>query len=133
MNIPVAVAVVVIVATVYLLSRFITARLKRLRIYELAHKKLPHYDECDIAYSIGRGSKQFLISTGIGHSAMGGPCSVEELLSDWGRNHLKRCDALWLVPLLERFAAGEPISTEAVLQAYEQEHGRQPPFRDVTR
>lgn len=63
--------------------------------------------------------------------ALGYRCSVQELLSDAWRNHLKLCGALWLVPLLERFASGEAIETEAVLHAYAQQHGHPPAPRDV--
>jgi hypothetical protein len=66
-----------------------------------------------------------------GYHAHGAECSVQELLSDRWRNHLRICGALWLVPLLERFAAGERLTTNAVLDSYEQQHGHPPPFRDV--
>ena len=101
------------------------------RVYELAKKKFLDHDEWGVLYS-GNPVHPFVVWQGPGYHAHGAKCSVQELLSDSWRNHLRLCGALWLVPLLERFAAGEEITTKAVLDAYEQKHGQPPPFRDAT-
>ena len=101
------------------------------RVYELAKKKFLDHDEWGVSYSTNPVFHPFGVWQGPGYHADGAECSVHELLSDTWRNHLRLCGALWLVPLLERFAAGEAITTEAVLQAYEQQHGQPPPFSDV--
>jgi len=101
------------------------------RVYELAKKKFPDYDEWGVWYSIKPVVHPFGVWQGPGHHAHGTECSVQELLSDRWRNHLTLCGALWLVPLLERFAEGEAVTTKAVLDAYEQKHRHPPPFRDV--
>lgn len=101
------------------------------RLYELAIKKFPDHDQWGVNYVTNASSHEFWVWQGVGHGASGYRCSVLELLSDAWRNHLRLCGALWLVPLLERFAAGEAIATETVLQAYEQQHGYQPAARDI--
>ena len=101
------------------------------RLYELARKKFQDHDQWGVNYVTNGSSHEFWVWQGVAHGATGSRCSVQELLSDAWRNHLKLCGALWLVPLLERFAAGEAIETKAVLDAYEQQHGYQPPPRDI--
>ncbi len=101
------------------------------RVYELAKKKFLDNDEWCVSYVTNTRSHKFEVGVGVAHGSAGYQPSVKELLSDAWRNHLRLCGALWLVPLLERFAAGEAITTEAVLHSYEQEHGHLPPFRDL--
>jgi hypothetical protein len=98
------------------------------RVYELAKRKFPDHDEWGVDYSTDGMSHQFWVWQGPGYHAHGTQCSVPELLSDRWRNHLELCGAIWLVPLLERIAAGETITPEAVLYAYEQKHRHPPPL-----
>ena len=101
--------------------------IQRTRGYELARKKFLDGSEWGVDYSTGSKSHPFYIWQQHGPESYGSGCSVQELLSDRWRNHLRLCGALWLVPVLERFAAGEAITPEAVLHAYEQRHGQPPP------
>ena len=109
----------------------VLAGAEMVRVYELAKKKFPDYDEWGVWYSASPVLHPFVVWQGPGYHAHGTECSVQELLSDRWRNHLRLCGALWLVPLLERFATGEAITTKAVLEAYEQKHSHPPPSRDV--
>ena len=101
------------------------------RAYELGRKKFPGHVEHNIEYITNQRSNHFAVGQGVGRDACGSMISARELLThDWIR-HLMLSGADWLIPLLERFAAGEPVTTEAVLRAYEQQHGNPPPFRDI--
>jgi hypothetical protein len=115
------------------------------RIYLLGKEEGPDSRGRSIEYYTNQRSQHFGVGIGFGRDAYGTMISAHELLSphEWlperaereripsWLDHLRDCGALWLVPLLERFAAGEPVTTEAVLRAYEQQHGHPPPFRDV--
>jgi hypothetical protein len=115
------------------------------RIYLLGRQEGPDGAGRSIEYYTDQKSQHFAVGIGIGPDAYGTMITARELLSPhawlpdridheqsygW-LNHLRDCGALWLVPLLERFAAGEPVTTEAVLRAFEQQHGHPPPFREV--
>jgi hypothetical protein len=115
------------------------------RIYLLGREEGPGGGGRSIEYYTNRKSQHFGVGIGIGPDAYGTMISARELLSPHAQlpeyisheqipewlDHLRACGALWLVPLLERFAAGEPVTTEAVFRAFEQQHGHPPPFRDV--
>jgi hypothetical protein len=113
------------------------------RIYELGREERADGGGKFIEYYTNQRTQHFGVGQGVGRDYIGTMISARELLSplDWlpewvdreripgWLDHLRDCGALWLVPLLERFAAGEPVTTEAVLRAYEQQHGHPPPFQ----
>ena len=99
------------------------------RRYELARKKFLDGSEWGVDYSTASKSHPFYIWQHHWPESYGSRCSVQELLSDRWRDHLRLCGALWLVPVLERFAADEAITPEVVVHAYEQRHGQPPPSR----
>lgn len=58
-----------------------------------------------------------------GHSDSGGYFSPGALITDQWHEHVEKADALWLLPLLHRFAAGEPIDAELIATAFHAKHG----------
>lgn len=101
------------------------------RLYTLAEKGFLDGTIWGVSYEVSPVSHEFGVWTGPGFNSCGCVCSVKELLSDKWRYHLQLCGALWLVPVLERFAAGEAITTQAILDAYEQKHGHPAPFQNI--
>lgn len=67
-----------------------------------------------------------------GYNTHAAQCSAQELLASW-RGHLELCGAGWLIPVVERFAAGEAFDNHVVLQAYREHYGQPAPFRDIER
>lgn len=117
------------------------------RLYELAKKKLLGQREPTRAYEPGREtrpdglgqnieyytnqrSQHFGVGIGVGQRDEYGTMISARDLASW-LSPLRDCEALWLLPLLDRFAAGEPVTTEDVLRAYEQQHGHLQPYRDI--
>lgn len=100
-------------------------------IYKLGTKRFQPWEEWGVGYSTHPNFHPFFVWTDNGPEHFGSTCSARELLSDEWRNHLRLCNALWLIPLLERFASGEPLTTEAVLNAYEEEHGHPARVREL--
>jgi hypothetical protein len=101
------------------------------RIYELGTKKFQAWEEWGVGYSTHPKFHPFFVWEDNGPEHFGATCTANELLSDAWRNHLRLCNALWLIPLLERFVAGESLTTDLVLNAYEQEHGHPAPVREM--
>ena len=103
----------------------------RTRIYELGKKRFQDWEEWGVGYSADPEFHPFFVWEDNGLEHYGATCTAQELLSDKWRNHLRLCGALWLIPLLERFAAGELITTESILSAYEEEHAHPAPVREM--
>ena len=101
------------------------------RIHELGTKRFQPWEEWGVGYSTHPDFHPFFVWSDNGPDHFGLTCTAQELLSDTWRNHLRLCNALWLIPLLERFVTGESITTDLVLTAYEQEHGRPAPVREM--
>lgn len=74
----------------------------------------------------------FMMGEGAGHAANSGFFPAEELVGEKWREHFRRADCLWLLPLLQRIAAGEELPPDEILNACQAHSGR-PPERRVSR
>lgn len=68
----------------------------------------------------------FLLWEGDAKVGSGGFVPTVQVVGPEWREHLAHAGALWLLPLLERMAAGEPVAEHEVLDAYRAVHGRAP-------
>ncbi|HEX8284959.1 MAG TPA: hypothetical protein VF588_16475 [Pyrinomonadaceae bacterium] len=66
------------------------------------------------------------ISEGVAHGAAGGTFSASEAIGAQWREHFEAANAGWLIPYLERLAAGVKLPREEILARYKQLHGKMP-------
>lgn len=59
-------------------------------------------------------------------NGFGGFLSAHEALEISGISNLKKANAEWLIPLLERMASGQAVAAEEIFAAYKEAHGRRP-------
>lgn len=63
---------------------------------------------------------------GVAHGHAAARLTPAEALAPAWRAHLALCDASWLVPLLERMAAGEHVAWDDIVRAHVAARGAQP-------
>lgn len=66
------------------------------------------------------------LSEGSAHGGGGGIFTVEAALSEPFRDTFRRAEGEWLIPWLERLAAGEEVAEAELVAAFVERHGREP-------
>ena len=75
-------------------------------------------------------AKAVVLAEGVAHGAVGGTFSVEEALAPrWRRNFVK-AEGEWLLPHLERIAAGHAVAEADLVRGFTDLHGREPEAYD---
>ena len=74
----------------------------------------------------------FYMGSGDARNGNGSFLSAKDMLRPEWQSDLQRAEAEWLIPLLERFAQGENITSAEILETYRQVHGKLPPHEDWT-
>lgn len=78
-----------------------------------------------VDYEPGDACRPVWVWEGAGPGVCAARLTPAEALATW-RDHLTRAGAGWLVPLLERMAAGERVEWAEVARGYERVHGAPP-------
>jgi hypothetical protein len=63
---------------------------------------------------------------GVGHGAVGGNYSAEAALQTQWADYFLHTQGQWLLPFIERFAAGLAVDAQKVLQLYRAKHDKEP-------
>lgn len=63
---------------------------------------------------------------GVAHGSAAANVTPTEALAPTWREHFAICDAMWLLPLLERMAVGDAVGWEEVVRAHVAAHGVEP-------
>lgn len=66
------------------------------------------------------------LAEGVAHGAHGGLFSPSEALKGHWREHFVKADALWLLPYVERLAAGGAVTEGELIRSFVRLHGREP-------
>ncbi|SDD01007.1 hypothetical protein [Glycomyces harbinensis] len=70
------------------------------------------------------------IAEGVAHGASGGRFTVEEALKPEWRARFDKAEGTWLLPYLERLAAGDGVAEAELVRAFTGLHGREPESYD---
>lgn len=84
----------------------------------------------EVDYTPGCPRGEFFLSEGDARNGNGAFFAAADVLNGEWRAHLETAGALWLLPLLERMAGGQAVSSAEVLDAYRQVHGEPPPSEE---
>ncbi len=81
----------------------------------------------EVKYLPGHPGGEFYLAEGDARNGQSSFFSAAEVLAPHWRSHLATTETLWLIPLLERLAHGEPVPLEDILAAYQAVNGKPPP------
>lgn len=68
----------------------------------------------------------FLIGEGVECGSGSKSLSALEILDPKWRGHLEKTLCLWILPIARRMADGEEVSTDEILGAFADQHGKRP-------
>jgi hypothetical protein len=71
-----------------------------------------------------------VFAEGVAHGSVGGRFSVAETLTPEWREHFANAEGEWLLPYLERIAAGRPVAEADLVRHFTDLHGREPEAYD---
>ena len=83
-----------------------------------------------IDVSVAGPTPSVVFAEGVAHGAVGGRFSVAEALTPEWRKYFVNAGGEWLLPYLERIAAGRPVAEADLVRRFTDLHGREPEAYD---
>lgn len=83
-----------------------------------------------IDVSLSGSEPSVVFAEGVAHGGAGGRFSAAEALEPQWRGHFANAGGEWLLPYLERIAAGRPVAEADLVRRFTALHGREPEAYD---